>query len=216
MRSTGCFANIASPERYRAMTSIRPLHVLALALLAQATMADDAPPADTKETAGSKPANLIRNGGFEELNSRGKAAHWINSQHAGARAYDFRVDGEVARSDNRSLMIRRIRKQVWGKSEQLLPVGPEIAGKTVEFEVWARAEGLGDDGFRIRIGAFSGSMLVDHATVDGNAREGEWIRQAVRLEIPEHATRLFAGVTLEDEGTIWIDDARLGVVDASD
>ncbi|MBP7622831.1 MAG: hypothetical protein KA763_02580 [Xanthomonadales bacterium] len=161
-------------------------------------------------------ANLLKNGQFEELNGRGGAANWINKQHAGVRAYRFEVVEDQAHGGKRSLMLRRMTKQVWGKTEQLLPVGAELTGKTVEFEVWVRSDKVGKKGFLIWLGASARSLLLQHVKSDRIGGDSDWTRHALRLDIPEYTTQLVVAVTLEDEGTIWIDDAKLTVVDPAD
>ncbi len=168
------------------------------------------------ENAPATESSLLKNGQFEELNGRGGAANWINKQHAGVRAYRFEVVEDQAHGGKRSLMLRRMTKQVWGKTEQLLPVTPDLIGKTVEFEVWVRSDKVGKKGFLIWLGASARSLLLQHVKSDRIGGDSDWTRHALRLDIPEYTTQLVVAVTLEDEGTIWIDDAKLTVVDPAD
>jgi hypothetical protein len=206
-------ATIADLDWTDPMTSIRTAlpFALALVILAGPAPAADTPDANAKKNA-TATVNLLKNGDFEALNPRGGAAHWINKQHAGVRAYDFRVVEEGVHGDKRSMMIRRLQKQVWGKTEQIVPVAAELAGKTVEFDVWMRGEQVGKKGYMIRVGAFAGSNLLDFAKSERHAGDSGWTKRSLRLTVPEFTSRLVVAVTLEDAGTIWIDDARLSVV----
>ena len=204
-------ANIAAPDRTTPMTFKRSLLILTMTLAAGATVAAGDQPA-ASDAAGAKPANLIENPGFETVTARGGPAKWINKQHAGVRAYDFSVVDDVHRSGERSMMIRRLQKQVWGKTEQIVRVDPEMAGKTVEFEIWVRGEKVGSKGYMVRIGAFAGSALLDFVKSERFAGDGDWTRRSLRLKVPEYTNQLVVAMTLEDEGTIWMDDARLSVV----
>ena len=57
---------------------------LAIALLAVAV------------TAVAKPNSLLRNGSFETMDARGKPEGWSFKQHAGVRAYEFKLDDSAA------------------------------------------------------------------------------------------------------------------------
>ena len=166
--------------------------------------------------AKEKPAtesNLLKNGQFENLNDRGGAENWTKSQHAGVRAYRFDVVEDQAHGGKRSLNLRRLKQQVWGMTEQQLPVTADMVGKTVEFEVWVRSEKVGKKGFVIWLSASSGPLLLQSVKSDRIGGDHDWTRYALHLEIPEFTTRLAVAVTLEDEGAIWIDDASLRVAD---
>ncbi|MBP6079085.1 MAG: hypothetical protein KA505_09765, partial [Xanthomonadales bacterium] len=86
----------------------------------------------------------------------------------------------------------------------------------VEFEVWVRSDKVGKKGFLIWLGASARSLLLQHVKSDRIGGDSDWTRHALRLDIPEYTTQLVVAVTLEDEGTIWIDDAKLTVVDPAD
>lgn len=197
------------------MNPIRTALPLALAL---AILTSHASAADKLEIAKQKPPktaeNLLKNGDFETLNARGGAAQWINSQHAGVRAYDFSVVEEGVHGDKRSMMIRRLRNQVWGKTQQIVTVDADLAGKTVEFDIWARGEQVGKKGYMLRIGAFAGSNLLDFAKSEPYSGDSGWTKRSLRLKVPEFTSTLVVAMTLDDAGTIWFDDARLSVVAA--
>ena len=86
------------------------------------------------------------------------------------------------------------------------------AGKPVEFEIWVRGEKVGSKGYMVRIGAFAGSALLDFVKSERFAGDSDWTRRSLRLKVPEYTNQLVVAMTLEDEGTIWMDDARLSVV----
>jgi len=192
----------------------RPLLLLATSLMAAMSVALAKAKPEAAEAPKAETTSLLANGSFETLNARGGPANWINKQHAGVRAYEFRVVDEHARADKHSLKLHRVKQQVWGKTEQLVPVAPAMAGKTVEFEVWVRSEKVGKKGFVTWLGASANATLLEHVKSEPVGGDNDWTKSSLRLEIPEYTTQLVVAVTLEDAGTIWIDDATLRVIDS--
>lgn len=172
--------------------------VLAIALLAVAV------------TAVAKPNSLLRNGSFETLDAKGKPEGWTFKQHAGVRAYEFALD-DSAIDGKRSMRVKRLQQQIWGQVEQNIPAD-DLIGKTVEFTVKARGEAVGKRGFRVGLGGFAGSTMLQHVKSERVIGTSDWHKYTLRIEVPEGSTQVMVGVTLDDEGTIWLDDARLRVV----
>ncbi|MBK6727969.1 MAG: carbohydrate binding domain-containing protein [Xanthomonadales bacterium] len=172
--------------------------VLTIALLAVAV------------TAVAKPESLLRNGSFETANAKGKPEGWNFQQHAGVRAYDFTLD-DLAFEGKHSLRLTRLQKQVWGKVVQNIPAN-DLIGKTVEFSVRARGEAVGKRGFSVGLGGFAGSTMLQHVKSERVTGTSDWRKYTLRIEVPEGSSQVMVGVTLDDKGTVWIDDARLRVV----
>lgn len=171
---------------------------LAIALLAVAV------------TAVAKPNSLLRNGSFETMDARGKPEGWSFKQHAGVRAYEFKLDDSAA-DGKRSMRVKRMQKQVWGQVEQNVPAD-DLIGKTVEFTVQARGEAVGKRGFSVGLGGFAGSTMLQHVQSERVTGTSDWSKYTLRIEVPEGSTQVTVALTLNDEGTVWLDDARLRVV----
>ena len=155
----------------------------------------------------------LRNGNFEAVNTRGRAADWSATQHAGVRAYEIRADHEIKRSGDRSLMIRRFREQVFGSITQTVDTSSDLVGATVRFEVWIRAEAVQGKGAVVRIDSVNGTSYmerVDSARITGTS---DWQRIRVEMLVPTYTNNLRPSISLDGDGTIWIDDAKLTVLE---
>ncbi|MBI2398835.1 MAG: hypothetical protein HYV17_13655 [Xanthomonadales bacterium] len=154
--------------------------------------------------------SLLQNGGFETIDAGDRPQGWAFKQHAGVRAYQFAVDDEAFRG-KRSMRITRLQKQVWGMVEQNVPAS-DLIGKTVEFTVRVRAADVGPRGFSVDLGGFAGSTMLQRVQSERITGDSDWTKVSLRLEVPEGSTQVMVGVTLNDAGSVWIDDARLRVV----
>jgi len=155
-------------------------------------------------------ASLIRNGDFENVADSGQPRHWVSAQHAGGKAYEFVSTTDSVHKGERSMMIRRFKPQIWGLTEQIIDA-EALVGKTLEFSIAARAEQVGESGAALYLSAFSGSSLITQQDLR-LVGDQDWKKHTLRLEIPEGTTKVRVGVSLDDAGTVWIDDARLIVV----
>lgn len=162
--------------------------------------------------ATAKSKSMLLNGNFEAVSDRGASTNWMNKQHAGKRAYEFRADTDHKHGGERSLRITRLSEEYWGGIEQYVPVTPDMIGKTVELKVWVRRSEVGKKGYRVRLGSWLNSMLLEVIKSEPFAGDSDWVEHVQQLKIPENTTQLSVMVTLEDGGTIWVDDASLRVV----
>lgn len=194
------------------MTSIRSLALLCLSLaLFGNTHASQKPMKDAPAAS----TNLLTNGDFERLGKRDMPERWITKQHAGQRGYEIVADKTIAHDGKNSLMIRRIREQVWGLTEQIISADPWI-GKTMRFSVWVRTSEAGPQGATVYLGAYNGSMMMEEARSKPISGNSDWTRFELSLVVPQYATHLQVGISLHDAGTAWIDGAELVVADAAD
>lgn len=194
------------------MSHVRSMSCLLVTVLAATCVHAVEPAAANASTDAS--ANLLINSDFERIGKFGMPERWIIKQHAGVRAYTIAADQAHARGGEHSLKIHRRREQVWGLTEQIVPAFA-LVGKTVRFSVWVRSEDTGPRGAKVYLGAYDGSLMLQEsrsAPITGN---NDWTRFEQELVVPEYATHLQVGISLDDAGSAWIDDAELVVVDAA-
>lgn len=159
-------------------------------------------------------ANLLINSDFERIGKLGMPERWIVKQHAGVRAYTIAADTVHAHGGEHSLKIHRRREQVWGLTEQIVPAFA-LVGKTVRFRVWVRSEGTGPRGAKVYLGAYDGSLMLQESRSTPITGDNDWTRFEQVLVVPELTTHLQVGISLDDAGSAWIDDAELVVIDAA-
>ncbi len=154
--------------------------------------------------------SMLKNGDFEILNARGKPEHWAITQHAGVRAYEFRSDSEVRHDGKRSMMIRRTHPQVFGSIGQIVH-DTGLVGATVRLDVWIRSEGVTKGHAVVRIDAANGPSYMERAEAKISG-DNDWHRVRVELEIPQYTNVLQTTISLEGDGAVWVDDAKLVVL----
>lgn len=157
--------------------------------------------------------SMLKNGDFETLNAREKPENWAITQHAGVRAYEFRSDSEVKRGGKRSMMIRRTRPQVFGSIAQTV-YDAGLVGATVRLDVWIRSEGVTNGHAVVRIDAANGPSYMERAEAKISG-DKDWHRVRVELEIPQYTNVLHTSISLEGDGTVWVDDAKFVVLKAA-
>jgi hypothetical protein len=138
---------------------------------------------------------------------------WFFYQHAGATSYLFVLDEAVRRGGARSLRIDNVGVEPYGSVAQIV-AGRELSGKTVRFSAWLKTRGADDRGATLFIIAMRGGYIAAYNFMAGAAVKGtrDWARHTLTLAIPAQAEQVQVGATLEGEGTVWIDDARLEVM----
>jgi hypothetical protein len=159
---------------------------------------------------GAKDKSLIRNGSFENLDESGFPRHWTSAQHGGVPAYEFKGDSKRVHHGEHSLRVRRTQPQVWGIAEQIID-GEKFIGKTLVFTLSLRSEGVGKKGASVYATAFIDGMLLERSKSEKIRGDSDWNTYELRLTVPEETNFIRVGVSLDDAGTIWIDDAKLVV-----
>lgn len=199
-------------------------HVMALATLLLAACGNSGTPAPKPAAqtpvavaakpesapAASLPGGTLVNPDFEQPAAlAGDIPGWNQLQHAGPRSYAMTVDSEDAYAGHGSFHMRRTHANFYGSLTQVLDA-KNYAGKTVELSAMLKAHGVGPGGWKLFLNAqLPGSLKYSN----GLTGDADWKRDAVRLEVPAHATQLIVGVTLLDGGEGWMDDVALKVVD---
>lgn len=182
------------------------------ALLALALVAVDAPDA----AAAAVP---LVNPGFESTRPGigGHPEGWTAIQHAGDESYDFALDSGHKHSGTQSVRIKRIGPEPYGTIMQVVDA-TALAGRTVRLSAWVRTDGIpasGRGGAGLVLTAMRGSSIIAHEFMKKSRLRGtgDWKRVSIELALPARTTRLEAGATLEGDGTVWIDDFELEVVE---
>ena len=159
------------------------------------------------------------NPGFDskEPGEQGNPKGWYSAQHTGSVSYDFALDSGRRKDGSHSMRIVNIGPEPWGTLAQVLPAAA-YAGRTVRLSAWIRTEGIPDargNGVSLLLLAQRGGELGAHVPTKKSrvAGDTDWKRHAVELRLPPATNRLEVGVTLEGQGTAWVDGFALEVVE---
>ena len=175
---------------------------------------------DGPAAAQAKPIALA-NPGFEsrEPGTRGAPHGWWKLQHAGPESYVFVLDAVEPHGGERSLRVANTGPEPFGTILQKVAAAP-YRGQTVRFAAWIRTEAAKGN----RYGAGAGLMLhgmrggypTARASMRKDAVSGTtgWKRYELTLKVPNDADDIEVGLTLYGQGTAWLDDAELEVVEA--
>ena len=169
--------------------------------------------------AAAASAVALVNPGFESTRP-GEGGHpegWTAIQHAGDESYDFALDSGQKQGGTQSVRIRRIGPEPYGTIMQVVDA-TTLAGRTVRLSAWVRTDGVpesGRGGAGLVLTAMRGSSILAHEFMKKARLRGtaDWKRVSIELALPARTTRLEAGATLEGDGTVWVDDFALEVVE---
>ena len=163
-------------------------------------------------TVGATEIRLI-NPSFEEPANGARAPGWFASQHTGpVRNYEWAMDADSATDGKHSYRIKRLSPQVYGMIAQGVNVA-EHAGKTLEFSAALKGSDLGPEGWLLTVNIESRNAILEQVRSKPVTGKQDWRRSAVRFKLPAEAHELRLGVMLLDDGTGWVDDIKLRVVD---
>ena len=164
--------------------------------------------------AGAAPVEIkLVNPSFEEPAKGPRAPGWSPSQHTGPeRNYVWAVDGETASEGKASYRIKRLSPQVFGMINQAVVVA-EHAGKTLEFSAAMKTDDVGPEGWLLAVNIESRNAILEQARSIPVTGKVGWKRSTLRFKLPADAYELKLGIMLLDEGTGWVDDVKLRVVD---
>lgn len=169
------------------------------------------PPAEPPGT-GTPPApppagrNLFVDGGFESGDPT--FAPWMISIHADADAYTFDLDSQVMREGRHSLRVQRVRDEPYAGIVQ--PFRKRDLGGTTRFRLsgWLKGENVTHPVY-LHAGFFAyGGVIGETDSAQRLQGSFDWTQLSLDIELPDHADRLEAGVTIGD-GTVWVDGMEL-------
>lgn len=185
-------------------------HAIAACLATLTACASNAPPAPEVLPAGAVAIPLQN----PSLNgdAQGRFAGWTLHEHMRGNSYTFVADATNAHSAPSSARIRRHGDEFFGLMQQLIPIPASWHGKTARFSGYLRTEGATGTGGALVIQARgSGGSPITHDHMDDHRVTGTqgWKRYSVEVKIPPGATDLQIGAMLQDDGTLWVDDVSL-------
>jgi hypothetical protein len=130
-----------------------------------------------------------------------------------AQAYEFAVDTDVFHSGKQSLRIRALTGRHGGAIYQVLPAA-DLRGKTVELSGWLRTDDATGDGAVLTLRALGSRRLLEYNIMHRAPVKGttEWTRYSIPLKLSKNVSELEVGVTLNNKGTVWVDDLELNAV----
>lgn len=189
----------------------RVIGALAAALLA----AGCAGPAATG-VAETLPREIaLRNPGFESdfIRTDNCAPQWGCSAHADPFAFHFVVDETAPPSGGkRSLRIERVRNEPWGLITQVVQ-DPKLVGAKLRFSIAVRTQGLTGEGAGAYFFAHGRSgRRMAHAQQLVKGTNG-WERVTLEFRVPADTELFEVGVSLYGPGQVWVDDARLELLE---
>lgn len=158
----------------------------------------------------------VENAGFEAAMVNGVLPGWRTSQHYGVEAYSMTTDQANAARGSRSFRMERLREQVYGLIEQMIPIGADRGGKTLRYSAMLKTESVGSAGWRLVVTFHAATgAIIDQARSTAMTGTQDWQRITLDATIPEGTRTLAIGVLLLDAGTGWIDDITLGTLVAA-
>jgi len=118
-------------------------------------------------------------------------------------------DDEVFAEGEYSFRMTRQRKQVFGLFSQTLNAD-HLAGDSLSYSALLRTAGVGKRGWMLVVnflGPSSGILRQERS--ERLSGDSDWRRVAIEAEVPPGTRQILVGVMLLDEGTGWMDAARL-------
>jgi hypothetical protein len=156
----------------------------------------------------------LRNPGFEADPIPGShcAPQWECSAHSDPFSYAYVIDESAPSAGKRSLRIERVRNEPWGLITQAI-TDPKLRGAKLRFSMNVRTEGAtGEGGGPYFFAHGRGGLRVGHEQRVVNGTTG-WQRMTMEFRVPA-ATEVFeVGACQFGPGRVWIDDARLEVLE---
>lgn len=187
---------------------------LALAALASACMAAAPKHEPRGEASRSGPLEVrrevpLRNAGFENAARSGERCpeHWGCTMHADPDSFRFSLERAAPAEGRQSLCIERVTHEPWSLATQALDAAA-LRGAKLRFSLAVRVDRAAGPG--------GGPFLIVHGPT-GNlaheerlfARTDGWQRVAVDFTVASQAQMVEVGATLQGDGRVCVDDARL-------
>ena len=159
-------------------------------------------------------AVALRNPGFEDEPNPGRACPigWDCTMHADPHSFRFFQDETSPHLGKRSLCFEPMKKEPWGVASQGVFDLHQMRGARVRFSVAVRLEAVtGGGAGPYAVAQGGGGAVIAHAQRLLQGTLG-WQRVEVDLAVPQNASLVEVGVSLEGRGRVCLDDARLEIV----
>lgn len=156
------------------------------------------------------PPNIIINAGFENALSKGSQSVWKTSSHAGEVSYNFDVDSNVSYSGKNSFKIVQFKDQVYGIVQQLVPLA-ESDDNEFEFSAMLRTRDIQQgNGSKLVINCLTADgYIIKQFKSEALLGNNEWTKLTIKEVLPKRTATLNAGIMLQSQGTVWIDEVNL-------
>lgn len=183
--------------------------IIVLALIARAADASSPPPAVEVLPAGAIVVPL-KNPSFN-ADAQGRFVGWTAHEHNRGNSYTFVADTANAYSAPSSARIQRYGDEFFGLLRQLIPMQQSWVGKKARLSGYLRTEGATGSGGALVIQARVSGSPIAHDHMDAHRATGtrDWKRYTVEITLPANASELQVGAMLQDDGTLWVDDLSL-------
>jgi hypothetical protein len=151
----------------------------------------------------------LKNAGFENAPRSGERCpeHWGCTMHADPDSFRFSLDRATPAEGRQSLCIERVTREPWSLATQAIDA-VALRGTRLRFSLAVRvdrAAGPGGGPFLVVHGP-SGNLAHEERLV---TRTAGWQRIAVDFTVAALAQRVEVGATLQGDGRVCVDDARL-------
>ena len=142
--------------------------------------------------------------------------------HAGSNptAFAVGVDRRITHGGWASARIQSLPAATGFGSLMQVASAERYRGKRIRFSAWVRAEAVARNaGLWLRVDGQDRdpkhSLAFDAMADRPIAGTRDWRRYEIVLDVPAQAASLAFGAHLSASGTIWVDDVKLEIVDAS-
>lgn len=151
----------------------------------------------------------LKNAGFENAPRTGERCpeHWGCTMHSNPDSFRFSLDGAAPAEGKQSLCIERVANEPWSLATQAVDAAA-LRGAKLRFSIAVRvdrAAGPGAGPFVVVHGP-GGNLAHEERLV---ARTEGWQRLAVDFTVAPAAQMVEVGATLQGDGRVCVDDARL-------
>lgn len=182
-------------------------------LLAVLGLAACAAPAPVAPPSGASTASFLKNAGFEADAAGARCPPgWGCSAHADPDSYAFKVDPAERSEGRQGLRIEQVRPEPWALVTQFVAVD-KLRGARMRYSLAIRLEGMtGNGAGPVFIAQGTGGVTLTHRQELSKGTAG-WRRVAIDFLVPRGAEGFEVGVLVEGPGRLWIDDARLEVLE---
>lgn len=151
-----------------------------------------------------------------DADDNGRFPGWRALEHNTGNSYSFTADRSVLHSAPSSARIQRYGKEFYGLLEQRVKIAPEWVGKTMRLSGFLKTVGATGQGGGFTLQARSGDdSILAHDHMDDRRVRGDqpWKSYSILLKLPPGTSFLSVGAMLEDDGTLWVDDLALVLMD---
>ncbi len=138
---------------------------------------------------------------------------WRQQQHVGEPAYTMDLDAEAATSGQQSFRMTRIAPQVYGWLNQKIDL-KDAAGKTLVIRADMKSSGVGPSGW-VMVVNFLGATnrILKQVRSDKVTGDTDWHEVVISHPVPKATAVINLGPMLLDEGTGWVDNVEVFLVD---